>query len=127
MVGRVPGQWFDWVDLPEDCEYAGGRVYAWINRPKVLDDALGSGDAERAVRAFVKIVRDHEGLASVVYDEEGEPVLDEYGQPQVEPYPPADTRAFFDAIPERLVILIFAALRGKAMTLPASMAHLQRR
>jgi hypothetical protein len=124
---RIPGEWLAWVELPEDCEYAGGRVYAWINFPKALDRMLNSGDQERAAKAFSKIVRAHEGLADVAYDDEGEPLLDEFGKPRVEAYPPAGTAEFFEAIPNRLVFLIMAAISGKVITLPASMDQRKRR
>lgn len=101
----------EWVDLPEDTEYAGFKVRAWLNYPQRFDKDMASGDADRAAKAAAQILLEHNGW------------IDQDGTE----YPPGGTVEFWDALSNRLAFLIFASMRGKAMSTPPSLDPRKRR
>src|SRR5262245_54143445 len=80
----------DWVELPEP--YAGFRFKLWMTAPTRVWMTIGAGgdDAEAALRS---VVLAHNGWR----DEDGAP------------FPPADSTAFWEAIPTELAALVLRA------------------
>jgi hypothetical protein len=99
-----------WVDLPE--EYEGFKIKIWVNAPTRLWAAIGrAGDNEEAAQdAAQKIVMEHNGW------------LDYDG----EPFPAANTKEFWEAIPTELAGVIFALVQYEMGNLPNSIATRKR-
>jgi hypothetical protein len=94
---RIPRR-LVWVDVPE---YDGFRAKVWCNYPKRLALELASEDQERIYAALGQLVLEHNGW------------LDDQG----EPFPPADTRAFWDAVPNELALMLMRVATVDAASL----------
>ncbi len=97
------------IKLPE--EYEGFEVTAWVNAPAKLWNNLTSNEETLAREAMSKLVISHNGW------------LDFEGQP----YPPANTPAFWEEIPTELAATILVALQVEMQKLPNSIAPQNRR
>lgn len=92
-----------WLDLP--APYAGFKVKVWVNFPsQALDDAADESDPVLYAAAMGKIVLEHNGWQ----DFDGTP------------YPPPDTVAFWQHIPNELARTIGALIRRESEVLPNS-------
>jgi hypothetical protein len=98
----------DWVELPEP--YAGFRFRLWMTAPTRVWMTIGAGgdDAEAALRS---VILGHNGWA----DEDGTP------------FPPADSTAFWEAIPTELAALVLRAAQVELGRLGEALAASRRR
>jgi len=99
-----------WADLPSEAaeSYPDFRMKLWANFKRSLLDEINSGDNDRVSAALCRIVLEHNGW----YDEDGQP------------YPPASTAAFWDAIPTELAALIVIVIQREATRLPNSLLRM---
>ena len=94
-----------WIDLPE--EYAGFKVKVWVNPPAKLWAAVFSvGDNKQAAEEALRdIVLEHNGW------------MDTFGVA----LPPADTKEFWEEIPDELAAVIMTTAQLKIRELPNSL------
>lgn len=102
----IPGRSV-WLDVPE---YPGFKVRLWSNMPNRLLLEIDSRDVPRVQAALLEIVLEHNGWR----DEDGNE------------YPPADTQAFWDAIPQELAILVIGLIGEAPRQLPNSLMAMRR-
>lgn len=104
LNGQAPGPSIPrrevWLTLPGD--YREFRVLVWRNFPQRLKRELTSGDTERILTAMTLIILEHNGW------------IDDAG----EPFPPANTQAFWEEIPDELAMLIMNRILEETKTLP---------
>ncbi len=98
------------IELPVP-EYPGFLVKIWANMPNRLLVDLDSGNESRVVAALLEIVLEHNNWR------------DHKGQP----YPPASTPEFWDAIPQELAgVVIRGCIPMAVAQLPNSLAPKRR-
>jgi hypothetical protein len=89
------------VTLPLPEPYQEFSIEAWINFPQSLMQGMASGDEARIMDALTQIVVSHD-------------LVDFDGQP----YPQASERAFWEAIPTDLAMVIMQAINDQVGKLP---------
>jgi hypothetical protein len=90
---------YKWVDVPD---YEDFQFYAYINFPQRLLLDIQSGEDERSKAALRTIILEHNEWE----DEEGNP------------YPPAQSEGFWEAIPTHLAIRIIRAINLEISAAP---------
>jgi hypothetical protein len=117
-----------WLELPEP--YEGVRIQAWINPPNHLMTTVSAG-GQRATLAALQALpdsADHDAERERLQAQAAEEryailsriVLAHNGWEDYDgcPYPPANTREFWDAISTEAAMLIFAVLTDEATKAP---------
>jgi hypothetical protein len=92
-----------WLDLDSEW-YPGFQLKVWLNPSHMQKRLSETGDAERVSELIKFITLEHNGWC----DEDGEP------------YPPANTPAFWEAIPADLGVRIVTAINAELTNLPNS-------
>lgn len=127
-----------WLDLPDEYGAAGMKIKVWVNYPTRYGNAIFNADEQAAALARIDPEDEYAetrkrevteqfkqerlaALSKIVVEHNG--WLDDDGQP----FPPADTEAFWDAISNELALTIFALLGQEIGVLPNSVGAPRRR